>query len=119
MKKTIGLMLFVLVTVSLHAQSTNGNSKGSSTPVEKAFFFTEKKALKFGNIVMGTSKTLELNFTNTGKKTLVIKSVYTNCIENKLNMYLDIIELITRSEECSPFEMLNYTYNIIRYFPFF
>ena len=42
----------------------------------------------------------------------IIKSVYTNCIENKLNMYLDIIELITRSEECSPFEMLNYTYNI-------
>ena len=42
----------------------------------------------------------------------IIKSVYTNCIENKLSLYLDIVKLITSSEECSPFEMLNYTYNI-------
>ena len=42
----------------------------------------------------------------------IIKSVYTNCIENKLNIYLEIVKLITSSDECSPFEMLNYTYNI-------
>ncbi len=45
----------------------------------KAFFSLEKKSLNFGEIKMGSTKTLELSFTNTGKKTLVLTDVYTNC----------------------------------------
>jgi hypothetical protein len=45
----------------------------------KAYFSLEKKSLDFGEIKMGSTKTLELSFTNTGKKTLVLTDVYTNC----------------------------------------
>lgn len=45
----------------------------------KAYFSLEKKSLNFGEIKMGSTKTIELSFTNTGKNTLVLTDVYTNC----------------------------------------
>ena len=50
----------------------------AETPA-KAYFSLEKKTLDFGRIKMGTSKTLELNFTNTGTKTLVLIDVFVTC----------------------------------------
>ena len=45
----------------------------------KAYFSLEKKTADFERIKMGTSKTIELAFTNTGTKTLVLADVYTTC----------------------------------------
>ena len=45
----------------------------------KAYFSLESKVVNFGEIKMGTTKTIQLSFTNTGKKTLVLTDVYTNC----------------------------------------
>lgn len=45
----------------------------------KAYFSPEKKTVDFERIKMGTSKTVELAFTNTGTKVLVLKDVYTTC----------------------------------------
>ena len=45
----------------------------------KSYFSPEKKTVDFEKIKMGTTKTIEVAFTNTGKKTLVLIDVYTNC----------------------------------------
>ena len=45
----------------------------------KAYFSLEGKLVNFGEIKMGTTKTIQLAFTNTGQKTLVLTDVYTNC----------------------------------------
>jgi len=45
----------------------------------KAYFSVEKKTVDFEKIKMGTSKTVELAFTNTGTKTLVLTDVYVTC----------------------------------------
>ena len=45
----------------------------------KAYFNLEKKKVDFEKVKMGTSKTIELAFTNSGTKTLVLKDVYTTC----------------------------------------
>jgi len=45
----------------------------------KAYFSLEKKSVNFGEIKMGSTKTIQLSFTNTGKKTLVLTDVFTNC----------------------------------------
>lgn len=74
--------LFVIASMLL---LFSGNILAQSTPTtkqqdnNKAFFSLEKKSLSFGEIKMGSTKTLELSFTNTGKKTLVLTDVYTNC----------------------------------------
>ncbi|MDR1878073.1 MAG: DUF1573 domain-containing protein [Bacteroidales bacterium] len=79
MKKGFGLMITVgmLFGGMLFAQSPQ---QGSLVKDEnKAFFSLEKKLVDFGAITIGSSKTIKLSFTNTGKKTLVLTDVYTNC----------------------------------------
>jgi hypothetical protein len=51
----------------------------ASIDVNKASFSLVKKSVNFGEMKMGSVKTIELSFTNTGKKTLVLNDVYTNC----------------------------------------
>jgi hypothetical protein len=45
----------------------------------KAHFTLADNLVEFGNIVNGKTKTIEVKFTNTGKKPLIISDVYTNC----------------------------------------
>jgi len=77
--------IFVLIlSVGLSAQQRK-TSAAAKNPVPavsqqtKSYFSLEKKTVDFGKIKMGTSKTVELNFTNTGTKTLVLVDVYTTC----------------------------------------
>jgi len=61
--------------------TTKQNSKQNPKQQEnnKAYFSLDKKTVDFGEIKMGTTKTIQLSFTNTGNKTLVLTDVYTNC----------------------------------------
>ena len=79
MKKGLIIMIGfgLLLSGSLLAQQKQPATKPQGN--EKAIFTLEKKSLNFGEIKMGTTKMLELSFTNTGKKTLVLTDVYTNC----------------------------------------
>ncbi len=82
MKNIICVVLFLFTWSIMYAQNPVGKSSSKvsqSVQSEKAVFSTDMKVLNFGTITMGTSKTIDLKFINTGKKTLVIKSVYTNC----------------------------------------
>ena len=90
MKNIVCLMILLCVVFVVPAQSkvdirtdnkvvTKTDNNTENVQPEKAFFFTDVKVLNFGEIAVGRSKTLELKFTNKGKKTLVINSVYTNC----------------------------------------
>jgi len=45
----------------------------------KAYFSLTDSFIQFGTIKEGASKTVIVTFTNTGKKPLIISSVYTNC----------------------------------------
>ena len=75
-KKLLTIGLFFFLAGSLFAQQTQSTPK---TQGDKAIFTLEKQSLNFEEIKMGSTKTLELSFTNTGKKTLVLTDVYTNC----------------------------------------
>ena len=78
MKKGLFIIVgFVLFSGSIFAQQTKPTTKAQSG--EKAIFTLEKKSLDFGEIKMGSTKSIELSFTNTGKRTLVLTDVYTNC----------------------------------------
>ena len=78
MKKGLFIIVgFVLFSGSIFAQQTKPTTKTQGG--EKAIFTLEKKSLDFGEIKMGSTKSIELSFTNTGKRTLVLTDVYTNC----------------------------------------
>jgi hypothetical protein len=57
------------------------NTQQANSPQKnnKAYFSLEKKTVSFGEIEMGTTKSVMLSFTNTGEKTLVLSDVYTTC----------------------------------------
>ncbi|MDR1180995.1 MAG: DUF1573 domain-containing protein [Bacteroidales bacterium] len=69
--------LIFIVEGSLLCQ--NSQSATSQEENNKSYFSLEKKVVEFGVIEMGTTKTVQLAFTNTGKKTLVLSDVYTTC----------------------------------------
>ena len=84
MNKYIAIGLFLMVSVVLFAQQKKGaeakqKSVVAATNPAKAYFSVENKIVDFEKIKMGTSKTVELSFTNTGTKTLVLTDVYTTC----------------------------------------
>ena len=60
-------------------KKTDNNKQNNQQETNKAYFSLEKKTIDFGIIKMGTIKNIELSFTNTGNKTLVLTDVYTNC----------------------------------------
>ena len=68
--------MFLLFGGSIFAQN---KSESNQQDNNKAFFSLEEKSLDFGEIKMGSTKSLELSFKNTGNKTLVLTDVYTNC----------------------------------------
>jgi len=74
-KKAVFLVGLCLLAGGIFAQQTNNKQQDNN----KAYFSLEKKSINFGEIKMGTMKTVQLAFTNTGKKTLVLTDVYTNC----------------------------------------
>jgi len=76
--------LVLMLSVSLSAQhrkpaSARQQPAAAANNAAKAYFSLEKKTVDFDKIKMGTSKTIELAFTNTGTKTLVLTEVYTTC----------------------------------------
>jgi len=88
MTKYIVTVAFMMMSVGLFSQQkkpTEAKQKQAvvqsqqTDNLAKAYFSPEKKTVDFEKIKMGTSKTIELAFTNTGNKTLVLKDVYTTC----------------------------------------
>jgi len=80
MKKAVimaGLCLLAVGSFSQHKDNQQKNNQQVNN--NKAYFSLEKKSVNFGEIKMGTTKTVQLSFTNTGNKTLVLTDVYTNC----------------------------------------
>jgi hypothetical protein len=73
----IAIGLLLLISGNLFCQ--NSQAANSHQEDNKPYFSLEKKTVNFGEIEMGTTKTLLLSFTNTGKKTLVLSDVYTTC----------------------------------------
>jgi len=76
--------LVIVLSVGLFAQHRRQTTEKQTPPattanLAKSYFSLEKKTVNFEKIKMGTSKTIELAFTNTGTKTLVLKDVYTTC----------------------------------------
>ena len=79
-RKNITLsVIFCLFTIGIFAQQTNKKENKQQNNNNKAYFALEKKTIRFGEIKMGNTKTIQLSFTNTGGKTLVLTDVYTNC----------------------------------------
>jgi hypothetical protein len=70
--------LIFIVEGSLLCQNSQP-ATGQENNDNKSYFSLEKKVVEFGVIEMGTTKTVQLAFTNTGKKTLVLSDVYTTC----------------------------------------
>lgn len=78
MRKYIATGLILVLSVGMFAQHHKPTTVAEQKPA-KAYFSLEKKTVDFERIKMGTSKTIELAFTNTGSKTLVLTDVYTTC----------------------------------------
>lgn len=72
-KRVVALLLGCLIfSISIiFAQNTQNTLK--------AHFTLTDNLVEFGNIVNGKTKTIDVKFTNTGKKPLIISDVYTNC----------------------------------------
>ena len=84
MRKYIVMGMVIVLSVSMLAQHKKPTTAKQTPPAAadnsaKAYFSLEKKTVNFEKIKMGTSKTIEVAFTNTGTKTLVLKDVYTTC----------------------------------------
>ena len=45
----------------------------------KSYFSLSQSLVDFGSVNLGATKTINVTFTNTGKKPLIIFNVYTNC----------------------------------------
>jgi len=76
--------VLLMLSIGLFAQqkksaTTQQKPAAATDNPAKAYFSLEKKMVDFEKIKMGTSKTIELAFTNTGTKLLVLKDVYTTC----------------------------------------
>ena len=72
-KRVVALLLgclFISISI-IFAQNTQNTLK--------AHFTLTDNLVEFGNIVNGKTKTIDVKFTNTGKKPLIISDVYTNC----------------------------------------
>ena len=79
MKKRLFITMSVILFLSGSVLAQQKQPAAKTADDSKAIFTLEKKSLNFGEFKMGTTKTLEISFTNTGKKTLVLTDVYTNC----------------------------------------
>jgi hypothetical protein len=69
----------LILSTGLFAQHRKPETKEKTPDVGKAYFSLDKKTVDFERIKMGTSKTIEVAFTNTGTKTLVLVNAYTTC----------------------------------------
>jgi hypothetical protein len=69
----------LLLSLSGTLLCQNAQPANSPQGNNKAYFSLEKKMVSFGEIEMGTTKSVLLSFTNTGGKTLVLSDVYTTC----------------------------------------
>ena len=117
MKKGLLIMagFFLLFSETVLAQTTSTVKQQDNN---KAYFSLEKKSLNFGEIKMGSTKTIELSFTNTGKKTLVLTDVYTNCGCTTVDWPKDpfapgksgILKITYNPTETGPFNKTVYVY---------
>lgn len=80
MRRNLVLIVGLCLSAGVNfAQQTNKKENNKQQDNNKAYFSLEKKTVDFGEVKMGTTKTIQLSFTNTGSKTLVLTDVYTNC----------------------------------------
>jgi hypothetical protein len=84
MKKLIVIAVILTVAAGLFAQHKKPKvvkpvQETTANNAPKAYFSLEKRTVDFERIKMGTSKTIEVVFTNTGNKTLVLTDAYTTC----------------------------------------
>ena len=80
MKKVVLIMVCALFNNTIYAQQSKTTThKTTVTQPEKAYFALDTQQVSFGRLTVGNAKTMEVKFTNTGKKTLVLMDVYTNC----------------------------------------
>ena len=75
MKKIATLLLFVTITMGLHAQATNGTS--SRPP--KEMLVLKETAFDFGKIQQGRPVTHEFEIANAGQDTLKLENVQASC----------------------------------------
>ena len=76
MKKLLIAFAILLIANVGMAQSNTSQTSTSATGAEISF---AKKTIDYGTLHVGDVKTIEMTFTNTGKKPLILDNVTTNC----------------------------------------
>jgi len=76
-RNVVFIVVLFLAGGNLFSQNSQQTDKTQDN--NKAYFSLEKNLINFGEIKMGSTKTIQLSFTNTGRKTLVLTDVHTNC----------------------------------------
>ncbi len=94
MKKQLFLILCLgcsLIFSTVYAQNNNGGNqpaaqtgqqaaaKADTPKPAKSHLHLTKNSIDFGTIPIGKTKVVEVTFTNTGSKPLIITDTYTNC----------------------------------------
>lgn len=85
MKRLLFLALIMIVSTMVSAQTTKtaSSSKTSTTTAQKAITGPEisfaKKTIDYGTLHVGDVRVVEMKYTNTGKKPLLLENVTTNC----------------------------------------
>lgn len=85
MKRLLFLALIMIVSTMVSAQTTktSSSSKTSTTTAQKAITGPEisfaKKTIDYGTLHVGDVRVVEMKYTNTGKKPLLLENVTTNC----------------------------------------
>lgn len=68
-----------LLSISFLCLWMNSGLAQSNAEKPKSYFTISKSLINFGEIKVGTTKTMNVIFTNTGDKPLIISSIYTSC----------------------------------------
>ena len=76
MKKLLIALTVLLMTSVGMAQNSASKSNSDVTGAEISF---AKKTIDYGTLHVGDVKTIEMVYTNTGKKPLILDNVTTNC----------------------------------------
>lgn len=76
----IGILLLVSVGMAQSSKSTSSSAKSTtSANVTGAEISFAKKTIDYGTLHIGDVRVVEMVYTNTGKKPLILDNVTTNC----------------------------------------
>lgn len=68
-----------LLSISLLCLWMSAGIAQTTPEKPKAYFTVSKSLIDFGELKVGATKTVNVTFTNTGDKPLIISSIYTSC----------------------------------------